>query len=331
MSHPIQRAALDAGFLDARAATAHPFEFWRGRLAALPLGKSLSLEHRPEALCGWATGETTVWSALFAAPTFEPWPEGYGEICNYYMRTQEARTAAGAWAAAVRGMGFEVVAEPRLPNRAAAIRAGLGVPGLFGPLITPRHGSFVSLSALLVRTPPSEGTPGPERDTSPGCERCGICRGACPTGAISEDGVDALKCLRYDMGDPERTPEAHRELMGRRIMGCDECQRACPRNRGIARTVPGGRQIAPFRLDDLLTNPDMEAISSLIGANYARKGRIQTQAALAAANTKRTDLVPALERLLENGYAPLRRAARWALNQLRRAPLRGDPTHPNEP
>ena len=316
MTHPIQKAALAAGFSGAKPATAHPLEFWRERLASLPLGKFLSFEHRPEAACGWPVEETTVWCATFAAPSFEPWPEGYGEVCNYYMRSQEARGPVEAWASAVREADLEVVVEPRLPHRAIAVRAGLGVPGLFGPLITPRHGSFVYLATLLVRTPPSEGTPGPECDASSGCEKCGLCRDACPAGAISENGVDALKCLRYDMGDPKKTPEEHYALMGRRIMGCDECQRACPHNRDIALVRPEERRIAPFKLENLLTNPDMDAIAALIGNNYARKGRIQTQAALAAANTGRADLAPALERFLEDEYAPLRRAARWALDRL---------------
>lgn len=316
MPHAIQKAAQCAGFSEAGAATAHPFEFWLERLTSLPLGKFLSLEQRPEAVCGWRTGETTVWSAVFKAPSFTPWPEGYGEVCNHYMRTQQAQKSEDAWAAAVRRMGFEVAPGSRLPERAAAIRAGLGVPGLFGPLITPRHGSFVSLSTLLVRTPPPKGTPGPERDASPGCEKCGLCRDACPTGAISENGVDALKCLRCSMGTPERMPALHRELMGRRILGCDECQRVCPHNHGVARVAPDTGQIAPFHLNAILSNPDIEAISALIGVNYARKGRLRMQAAFAAANTNRTDLIPALKRLTNDEYAPLRNAAQWALGRL---------------
>ncbi len=316
MTHPIRQAAIAAGFLDARPATAYPFDFWRDRLASLPLGKFLSLEHRPEAVCGWPMGETTLWSAAFAAPSFESWPEGHGEICNYYMRTQAARGPVEAWASAVRGIGFGVVAEPRLPHRAVAVRAGLGVPGLFGPLITPSHGSFVYLMTLLVHTPPPDGTPGPEQDASPGCAQCGSCRAACPVGAISEAGVDATKCLRYDMGDPEKTPEEHFAPMGRRIMGCDDCQRACPHNRGIPRVSPTKGQSEPFRLGHLLEDPDMTAIAALIGDNYARKRRIQTQAALAAGNTGRADLLPALERLADNEYAPLRRAALWAIERM---------------
>jgi len=39
-------------------------------------------------------------------------------------------------------MGYEVKREIMLPERAAAIRAGLGVHGLNGLMITPNYGSF---------------------------------------------------------------------------------------------------------------------------------------------------------------------------------------------
>ncbi|MDR1621694.1 MAG: hypothetical protein LBS00_04900, partial [Synergistaceae bacterium] len=79
MTHPIAAAALAAGFLDAKPATAHPLDFWRETLDRLPFGKIFSMEHRPEAFSGWPVSETTIWSATLATPPFNPWPDGYGE------------------------------------------------------------------------------------------------------------------------------------------------------------------------------------------------------------------------------------------------------------
>jgi epoxyqueuosine reductase len=314
--HPIALAARAAGFIEAKPATAYPFNLWKEKLAALPLGQYLEMDHRPETQCGWPVAETTLWAATFPAPPLSEWPEGYGEVSSYYLRERDADASCRAWAQAVRALGYEVVAGPDLPDRAVAMRAGLGVHGLFGPMITPTHGSFVVIATLLVHAAPPEGAPGPENDPSPGCARCGKCRSACPTGAIGEHGVDALQCLRNDMGHPEFMPESHYALMGRRIHGCDTCQRACPSNRAVPCVAPTPEQIAPFKLEALLAEPDLRAIGARIDPAYARKERMQRQAALAAANTGRRDLLPRIRPLAESEDEPLRKAARWAIEQL---------------
>ena len=161
MPHPIAAAALAVGFFDVKPATGHPFGFWRETMDRIPFGKIFSLEHRPEALSGWPA-ETTIWSATMAAPPFTPWPAGYGEVSGYYAALCGIQKKEAAWAQAVRDMGYEVcefTSQRRLPARAAAIRAGLGIPGLFGPMITPRHGSFVYIGTILVRMAPLGGSP----------------------------------------------------------------------------------------------------------------------------------------------------------------------------
>ena len=323
MKHPIGAAALAAGFLDVGAATTHPFDLWRERLSALPFGKIFSMEHRPEAICGWPVGKATLWAAISATPPFTPWPDGYGEAAGYYVGLSATDAKTAVWETSVRKMGYEALSVFRLPDRAIAIRAGLGVHGLFGPLITPRHGSFVAIATLLVRTGPPEGARGPEHDCSPGCERCGRCIAACPTGAISMNGgIDAMKCLRKDMSYPDAVPKAHYSLMGRRIMGCDICQRACPHNRKITPLKPSANLIAPFKLENLLAAPDIDALAARIGTFYAKKTRIVTQAVLAAANTGRADLLPRLRALADGPGSndkdslALRRALAWALEIL---------------
>jgi epoxyqueuosine reductase len=191
------------------------------------------------------------------------------------------------------------------------------VAGLFGPLITPRHGSFVSISTLLVRAAPPKEACGPEHDRSPSCELCGKCAEACPAGAITRDGLDAMKCLRKDMEYPADMPEEHFPLMGRRVMGCDTCQRVCPHNRKIADLNPGEDQIMPFRLEDLISAPDVDAIAARITTYFTKKTTIQIQAILAAANTGKADLAPRI-RALEGDDATLHRAAVWALEKLSR-------------
>ena len=318
MLHPIAAAAFNDGFLDVKPATGHPLDFWRETLDRIPFGKIFSMEHRPEELSGWPAGETTIWSATLPTPPFTPWPDGYGEVDSYYALLDDARKKTTAWGQAVMDMGYEVICDtrPRLPVRAIAIRAGLGIPGLFGPMITPLHGSFVHISTLLVRMAPPAGTRGPEHDQSAGCEKCGNCAEACPTGAVTGSGVDQTKCLRYDINNPDNMPEEHYPLMERRLRGCDACQRSCPHNSGVAPIAPSAEMIAPFRLEELLAGPDVDAIAARITADHTEKARLRIQSVLAAANTGRADLLPSIRKFADEEDETLRRVSRWAIEKL---------------
>lgn len=316
MSHPIAIAALAAGFLDVKPATGHPFDFWRKTLDNLPFGKIFTMEHRPVMISGWPLDETTIWSVTAAAPPFVPWPDGYSELPGYYTAIGEIKKKETAWVQAVRDLGYEVCDNFRLPVRAAAIRAGLGVSGLSGPMITPLHGSFVYIGMILVRMAPPEGAHGPECDCSPVCERCGSCIEACPTGAITNEGIDQTKCLRKDANYPDDMPDKHYPLMGRRIVGCDTCQRSCPHNSDIAPIALTAEVMAPFKLEELLAGPDMDAIVARITQVYSDKTKLHIQSILAAANTGRTDLLSYVMKFADNEEETLRRVSLWAIEKL---------------
>lgn len=320
----IREAAFRCGFLDARPASAEPFDLWRERLDAMAFGRTFSLEHRPAAIAGWPEAETTIFCAIFSVPAFDDWPNGFGEVSNSFFRYAQMRPAIAAWGSAVQAMGYEAIVDPPLPARAAAVRAGLGIPGLFGPLITPQYGSFVCIVLLLVHMRPPKGTPGSENDISAGCERCGRCVRACPAQAISNRGLDPLRCLRNEMYAPQTIPERDFPLMGRRIIGCETCQRVCPHNRSLTRVLPTPQQLTPFSLEMLLCAPDFVSMRNQIESCYIDPIGIQMQAILAAANTERRDLIPLLEPFLSHKVDALRRSARWALNKLQRGGNRNE-------
>ena len=318
MQNKIYEAAMRLGYAGAHPVTGHPFDVWRNRLSNTPLGRFMSFEHDPVKITGWPLNEITIWVAIAPTPPMAEFPDGCGEVGGYYMRSALQEKNCAAWENAACDAGFEIMREFTLPERAAAIRAGFGVHGLNGLLITPEFGSFVNITTLLVHAAPPPEARGPEHDLSPGCGNCGDCVKACPTGAIDKtEGVNTLVCLRNYMNFTDGMTEDDYARMGRRIQGCDTCQSVCPKNGGLKREEPPADIAECLRLENLLAGPDMEIISKYIHKNYIKNGVLQRQAALAAANAGRTDLLPLVEKLIGTGDETLDKFARWAAGKLR--------------
>jgi epoxyqueuosine reductase len=64
------------------------------------------------------------------------------------------------------------------------------------------------------------------------CDNCGICTSVCPTGAVVEERVllRAERCLTFLNENPGDWPEWLSGRAHNALLGCLECQRACPAN-----------------------------------------------------------------------------------------------------
>jgi epoxyqueuosine reductase len=122
-----------------------------------------------------------------------------------------------------------------------AAAAGLGSLGLNTLLISPQFGNRLCLSAVLSQR---------EEEASPQtvpqlCKACKKCIEACPSGAISEHGVDFLKCINVQRNLPGPmkvivTLLARKKANGRTLesllntiawnadMVCSQCMTSCP-------------------------------------------------------------------------------------------------------
>ncbi len=116
----------------------------------------------------------------------------------------------------------------------AAARAGLGVRGENGLLITPQWGSYVFIAALMTDADYTAVT-GDDvpvfPDEPPHCEQCGACVAACP----ARNGGACLSALTQKKG--KLTPDEIETLRAHPLVwGCDTCQTVCPHNQAVPDT-----------------------------------------------------------------------------------------------
>lgn len=137
------------------------------------------------------------------------------------------REGLRAIAARLKQAGHRAVAfadDNSVVDREVAYLAGLGWFGKNANILLPGAGSFFVLGSVITTAeyPPAEPLPD-------GCGTCRRCLDGCPTGAIVAPGVvDANRCLAWLVQQPGSFPVEHREALGDRLYGCDDCQEVCP-------------------------------------------------------------------------------------------------------
>jgi epoxyqueuosine reductase len=131
-----------------------------------------------------------------------------------------------------------------LLERYWAVKAGLGTIGRNRQLIIPGMGSYFFLGVLAVTAEINDTKK--ERSGSDICLDCDRCLKACPTGALTVDGIDCRRCLSYltieHRGD---IPDDIAHKMGHRIYGCDACQQVCPHNKNAHSTEESAFNMPP--------------------------------------------------------------------------------------
>jgi epoxyqueuosine reductase len=159
-----------------------------------------------------------------------------GRVARYAWRDwyEPLRRSLHAMAVVLEDHGYRarVLADDNaLVDRAAAQRAGIGWFGKNANVLLPGQGSWFVLGSVVTdaHLPADE----PVAD---GCGSCDRCLTSCPTGAIVAPGVvDGRRCLAWLVQAPGVFPVEHREALGDRLYGCDDCQEVCPPNRRAAR------------------------------------------------------------------------------------------------
>ena len=126
------------------------------------------------------------------------------------------------------------LARTEVPLKLLAVRSGLGQYGRNNLCYVSGMGSFLQLVAIYSDMP-CEKDSWQEATIMQVCEKCELCRRACPTGAIPSDRflLRAERCISYhnekkgDIPFPEWMDASWHNC----IEGCMHCQRACPLDR----------------------------------------------------------------------------------------------------
>ena len=116
-----------------------------------------------------------------------------------------------------------------IDERRAAAKAGLGVFGDNGLLISHAYGSFVFIGEVLSTLPAAAFGCASVKPIE-GCLHCGACKKACPTACLTDWSHPCLSALTQKKG--ELTPKES-EIIAQNgtAWGCDKCQIVCPMNR----------------------------------------------------------------------------------------------------
>ncbi|HEY0027124.1 MAG TPA: tRNA epoxyqueuosine(34) reductase QueG [Allosphingosinicella sp.] len=251
----------------------------------------------------------------------------YAQGADYHDTVKKALKALARWMVEEAGCELKVFVDTApVMEKPLAEAAGLGWQGKHTNLVSRADGSWLFLGAIYttLELEPSQ-APHPVH-----CGSCTACLDACPTGAFPAPfRLDARRCISYlTIEHKGPIPEEFRAAMGNRIYGCDDCLSVCPWNRfaDTARRnqafLPRAELVAPA-LADLLALDDAGFRQVFSGSPIKRigRGRMVRNAAIAAGNSGRAELLPVLERLCGDEDAVVAEAAQWAVGKLQTSPL----------
>jgi epoxyqueuosine reductase len=289
--------------------------------------------HRVSPRALWPDAKSAIALAMSYAPASDPMALGergelgrisvYAQGGDYHKTVKKALKALARFIVDAAPSELKVFVDTApVMEKPIAQAAGIGWQGKHTNLVSREHGSWLFLGVILTSL---ELEPDPPADAGQHCGTCRRCLDACPTQAfVGPHRIDARRCISYlTIEHDGAIPTELRAAMGNRIYGCDDCLAVCPWNR-FADAAAANRaflpraELAAPRLADLLALDDAAFREMFAGSPIKRIGvrRMIRNCLIAAGNSGDCDLVPSVERHLDDPDPVIAEAARWALDQL---------------
>jgi epoxyqueuosine reductase len=203
-----------------------------------------------------------------------------------------------------------------LLERAIAYNAGIGFFGKNSMIINEEYGSYIFLGEILCSIYFE-----PDIPVESKCGECELCLKACPGQAIVEPfKINANRCLSFATINKGYLDDKTVIKMGRRIYGCDTCQKVCPYNKWakkVSRSEFMPDKLKPKHdLTDIL-NMDNKKFKQVFGptaSSWRGKRTIIRNAIIACANTNEKNCINTLKKILYGDNSYLRGYSAWALS-----------------
>ena len=195
-----------------------------------------------------------------------------------------------------------------LADRQIAYKAGIGEYGKNNFIISKEFGSALNIGYIII-----DKFFEPDSLMEPiGCKSCTLCIDACPTGALTKNGLNAKKCISELTQTKRLLTYSERELIDNRIYGCDICQKVCPKNNDAEYETVENSSINLFDLMNL-TNKEFKNKFSDKAFFWRGNNTIKRNAIIAIGNQKKIKNFDKLIYLLEHQSETIRIYALWAL------------------
>ena len=237
---------------------------------------------------------------------YAPYENG-GHISSYYPASNASYHASKAVEAELNAAGI-ATERAFIPARALCIANGVGHQGKNGLLSIAPYGTRMALETLLIYSPVE---PDAEQVcTEGGCpEGCTACISACPMCAITADGLNITRCMRYIMSSGY-TEEIWQKQQT--FLGCEICQSVCPKNARLKKLPIPADMAEAFELRRLIAG-NAKAARIIAGKNITGSGRLTMEAIAFAAREGQCEAE--IRARLSSPFEQVRTAAEWALSK----------------